>query len=174
MTLPRITLRTTSLIVALCAVGACATQGVTAQQRAPAVRPSLEGAPDRDEFEAELATRQRRGSARSDKDPYGSLKIHIGDDSVVQYWLVIENPGSQVFTAAQLRRASERVSDPGVAVFFANAQAQDRRVQMRGTLSLLRTRDLESFIRAVRARPGDFVVSVRGAGGREVMTGQLQ
>lgn len=152
--------------------GACGTPR-SAQQRMGAVRPVLQGSSDRDEFEAELKStaRSRSGTAR---DLSGNLRIHIGDDSVVQYWLIIENPDEQVFTEAQLRRLSRPAAQAAVAVFFSDASSRDRRLQFRGTLSVVKTNTLKRLIHDVRSSPDSFYVSVRGEGGREVMRGLLR
>jgi len=132
----------------------------------------------RDEFEAELkgnVSSRNRANVDTARDLSGNLRIHIGDDSIVQYWLIIENPNADVFTEAQLCRVSTRGSNqPAVAIFFSDATARDRRLQFRGTLSVVKTGSLARLIQDVRANPDGFYVSVRGAGGREVMRGQLR
>jgi hypothetical protein len=137
----------------------------------------VQGASGRDEFEAELkgsVSSRNRANVDAARDLSGNLRIHIGDDSVVQYWLIIENPNADLFTEAQLCRLSQRGGQPAVAIFFSDAAARDKRLQFRGTLSVVKTESIERLIKDVRANPDSFYVSVRGAAGREVMRGQLR
>ena len=175
MTLPGIAARryaTLACVVGM--MGGCAAPR-SAQQRIVPVRTAVQGSSDRDEFEAELkTTASARSRSRAMQELSGNLRIHIGDDSVVQYWLIIENPNAEVFTGAQLRRVARTASQSTVAVFFSDASSRDRRLQFRGTLSLVRANSLGQLIRDVRSSPDSFYVSVRGQGGREVMRGQLR
>jgi hypothetical protein len=168
-------LRTATLACMVGLAGGCATPNA-AQQRVSPVRPAVQGSSGRDEFEAELKSTARGRSATADsaRDLSGNLRIHIGDDSVVQYWLIIENPNADVFTEAQLRRLSRTGTHSSVAVFFSDASSRDRRLQFRGNLSLVKTGSLNRLIQDVRASPDSFFVSVRGLAGREVMRGQLR
>lgn len=166
--------RTAMLACMFSVVGACATQR-SAQQRVTVVHSVMQGSSGRDDFEAELkSTASARARSRSARDLSGNLRIHIGDDSIVQYWLIIENPNAEVFTGAQLRRVSRSGSQSPVAIFFSDASSRDRRLQFRGTMSLVRTNSIGRLIQDVRSSPDSFFVSVRGQGGREVMRGQLR
>lgn len=139
------------------------------------VRPVVQGSADRDEFEAELkSTASARSRSRAARDLSGNLRIHVGDDSVVQYWLIIENPNAELFTEAQLRRLSGSGSISPVAIFFSDARSRDRRLQFRGTLSLVRTNSLGRLIQDLRSNTDSFYVSVRGQAGRELMRGPLR
>jgi hypothetical protein len=170
--------RTATLACMISLVGGCAAPRSAQQQRVGTVRQVVQGSSGRDEFEAELkgsvSAKGRASNSDAARDLSGNLRIHIGDDSVVQYWLIIENPNADVFTEAQLCRASRGGSQPAVAIFFSDASARDRRLQFRGTLSVVKTGSLSRLIQDVRANPDSFYVSVRGTAGREVMRGQLR
>ncbi len=166
--------RTATLACVISVVGACAPQR-SAQQRVTPVHSTVQGSGGRDEFEAELkSTASAISRSRVARDLSGNLRIHIGDDSIVQYWLIIENPNAEVFTEAQLRRLARSGSQSAVAIFFSDASSRDRRLQFRGTLSVVRANSLGRLIQDVRSSPDSFYVSVRGQGGREVMRGQLR
>lgn len=167
---------------AACAMAACVAPRAIQQQRAPAL-PSMQGAVsgavDSDPgglFEAELSSPRASNTAESDggalpRETSGTLKLEISPDSVVQYWLIIDNPNAELFTEAQLRH---REGNRPAAVLFANAATRDRRVQMRGTLSVVTAGTLSQLIRDVKTHPDSFDVSVRGLSGREVIRGQLR
>lgn len=167
-------LRMASLLCAVSVVSACGTPRQAQQQRVAVIRPSAQSGGGRDHFEAELESQVRGRNDSDGGEVSGSVRLHIGDDSIVQYWLKIENPNADLFTAAQLRRLSKATGDPAVAVLFSNASARDRRLQLRGTLSVVKSGSLSRLIQDVKTNPDSFFVSVRGPAGREVMRGRLR
>jgi hypothetical protein len=177
MNLRVLPLKSALLLCVLCAVTACVSPRSAQHQRIAIGNASMQGTGGRDDFEAELkslATRRAADGSDSTRETSGNLKLHIGDDSVVQYWLIIENPNADVFTEAQLRRLSVAQKNPAVAILFADAQTRDRRVQLRGTLAVVKSGSISRLIQEVRMHPDSFYVSVRGDAGAEVMSGRLR
>lgn len=169
-----ISLKSVALVCVIGVAAGCMAAGAAQHQRYPVSGVSMQGTGGRDEFEAELKS---LAGARNDSDANetsGRLRIHIGDDSVVQYWLIIENPSADVFTGAHLRRLAGARKHAIAATLFEDARARDRRLQLRGTLTVGKTGSLPKLIQEVRMHPDSFYVSVRGDAGREVMTGRLR
>ncbi len=169
-----LSLRSAALVCLMGVVAGCLAPGTARHQRYPMPGVSMQGTGGRDEFEAELKSLSGSRNDSDASETSGRLRIHIGDDSVVQYWLIIENPNADVFTGAHLRRVAGAQKHAVAATLFEDARARDRRLQLRGNLTVGKTGSLPRLIQEVRMHPDSFYVSVRGDAGREVMTGRLR
>jgi hypothetical protein len=93
----------------------------------------------------------------------GFVVIEAPESGRLEYWLIVENPRGDLFTDGVLTHADGEGGDEVVATFFVDAGLRDRRLKVRGSLSVPHSTDPKQLAAEIRAQPGAFRVLLRSA-----------